>query len=77
MALHIGIGHLNELLPLGNGYRLLWAAEIQTSPSAHLDKDQLLPVLGYDVDFTFMAAEVSLDGSVAQFLDVLPGYPLP
>lgn len=77
MALQIGVSHLNELFPLGNGYRLLWAAEIQTSPGANLDEDQFLAVSSYDVDLAFMAAEVSLNDSISQFLDVLPGYPLP
>lgn len=63
----IGFGQFPNLALLESSDRVFRPAEIGASPGFDLDKDEGVPVIGNDIDFTPVEAEPAADNPILFF----------
>ena len=77
MSIGIGQGQGDEFLFFSLRYRFLRSAEVQIALGADLDKDQIVLLLGDDVNLSMMAAETRLANAIAPLFEEFLGCFLP
>ena len=65
MQIEIVVRYLNNLLLLPSRNRLLRRAISRASARFHFHKDEIMPILGDDIDLSIPAAKVALSNTIA------------
>lgn len=65
MKVEIVVGYLSNSLLLSSSNRFLRQAICRTAPRFHLHKDQIMLILGDDIDLSVPTAEIALQNTIA------------